>query len=287
VEYAALEGYESGEGAKFFRSLKRMSEKAGSSIPSFLSTHPDPGEREATIQQMAAEWSQKVQMDRVEGDEFMAKVDDIVVGDDPRQGYTEGNVFYHPALKFQFPVPSGYQVINQPTQVALVESNQNAIMVFSIATDVNSAQAAGARFAGQEGITVVDQGGTRVNGMNAYDVLATATDEQGAQYQLVVRYIEYSGNIYSFLAYTTQSAYDNYRNGFYQSLDGFRQLTDQSKINVKPAYLDVITASSSGSFQSFLPANLPKGFTAEDVAILNQVNLGDTIPRGTKIKIPR
>ncbi len=287
VEYAALDGYQSGEGSAFFRSLKRISEKAGSSLPGFLSTHPDPGERELTIQRLASEWEQKVQMDRVETDAYLAQVDGIVVGDDPRQGYTESGVFYHPTLRFQFPVPSGYQVINQPSQVALVEANQKALMVLTIASDVSSAQDAGVKFAAQEGITVIDQGATRVNGLSAYDVLATAFDDQGAEYQLVARYIEYSGTIYSFLSYTTRSAYSSYQSAFYQTLDGFRPLTDRSKIDVNPNILDVITTNRSGTFQSFLPANLPDGFTPEDVAIINQVNLNDTIPGGAKIKIPR
>ena len=287
VEYGALTGYESSEGSKFFQSLKRISEKSGSSIPSFLSTHPDPGEREQEIIRMAAGWEQQVTMDKIRRNEYLALLDNIIVGDDPRQGYTENNIFYHPTLKFQFPVPAGYQVINQPSQVAIVEPNQNAIMVFSIASDVNSAQQAGSNFAAQEGITVLQQGGTTVNGLTAYDVLANASDEQSNEYQLVARYVEYGGNIYSFLSYTAKASYDTYRPVFYSTIDGFRRLTDQQKINVSPTRMDVITTTRAGAFSSFLPSPLPKGFTAEDIAILNQVNLNDQVARGARLKIPR
>ena len=287
VEYGALTGYQASEGSEFFRSLKRISDKAGQSIPSFLSTHPDPGEREQEIIRMANGWSQQVKMDKIHRNEFLARVEDIVVGDDPRQGYTENNVFYHPTLRFQFPVPAGYQVINQPSQVAIVEPNQNAIMVFSIASDVNSAQQAGTNFASQEGITVIQQGATTVNGLTAYDVLANATDDQANEFQLVVRYVEYSGNIYSFLSYTAKDSYDTYQPVFYSTLDGFRQLTDQRKINVSPTRLDIVTTSRAGAFSSFLPSTLPRGFTAEDIAIMNQVTVNEQIPTGTRIKIPK
>lgn len=287
VEYGALTGYESAEGAEFFRSLKRLSDKSGQSIPSFLSTHPDPGEREATIKQMAAEWETQVQMNKIDAAEYLAKIDNIIVGEDPRQGYVEGDVFYHPQLRFQFPVPSGYSVINQPTQVALVASDQNAIMVFSIASEVSSAADAGTQFAAQEGITVVSQQATSVNGLKAYDVSATATDQQGTQYQLAVRYIEHNNNVYSFMAYSGASVFDNYSSGFFGTLNGFRTLTDQSKINVQPARLDVITTPRAGTLSNFLPANLPRGFTAEDVAIINQIESNESLPQGTKLKIPR
>ncbi len=287
VEYGALEGYDSAEGAEFFRSLKRLSDKAGQSIPSFMSTHPDPGERENTIKQMAAEWKSQLQMNRVEANEYLAKIDNMVVGDDPRQGYVENGMFYHPELKFQFPVPSGYSVINQPTQVALVDADQKAIMVFSIASEVKTAADAGAKFAAQEGITVINQKATSINGLSAYDVSAKAADEQGTEYELAARYIEYSNSVYSFLAYTGASTFETYSRGFYSTLDGFRTLTDQSKINVVPSRLDVITTPRAGTLSAFLPANLPKGFAIEDIAIINQIEVTDTLPKGTRIKIPK
>ena len=287
VEYSALEGYESGEGSAFFRTLKRLSDQAGQSIPSFLSTHPDPGERELTIQRMASEWEQQVPMNRVEADALLAQVDDIVLGDDPRQGYEENGMFYHPTLKFQFPVPSGYTVINQPSQVALVASDQKAITVFTIASDVANAADAGAKFAAQEGITVLERKAVSINGLTGYDVLATAADQQGAEYKLATRYIEYGGNVYSFMAYSAASTFDNYQRAFYNVLDGFRRLSDQSKINVSPTRVNVITTTRSGTFQSFLPNPLPRGVTADGLAILNQVTLDENIPRGAKLKLPQ
>ena len=287
VEYSALTGYEAGEGSEFFRSLKRLSAQSGSSIPNFLSTHPDPGERELEINRMAANWEQQVPMDKLNRDQYLGLIDNMVVGEDPRQGYTEGNMFYHPTLKFQFPVPSGYQVVNQPTQVVLVEPNQKALIVFSIASDVSSAQDAGSKFAAQEGVSVLQQGSTSVNSLAAYDVLANATDQQSNEFQLISRHVEYGGNVYSFLSYSAKTDFDTYRSAFYSSLDGFRRLTDQNKINVSPTRLDIITTTRSGTFSSFLPNPLPRGFTAQDLAIINQVEVNDQIARGAKLKLPR
>ncbi len=160
-------------------------------------------------------------------------------------------------------------------------------MVFTIATEVSSAADAGAKFAAQEGITVINQKATRINGLSAYDVSATAADEQGNEFELAARYIEYSNNVYSFLAYSGAATFDTYSRGFYNTLDGFRTLTDQSKINVQPSRLDVITAPRAGTLTSFLPGQLPRGFVAEDIAILNQVEMNESIPRGAKVKIPR
>ena len=292
VEYSALTGYEASEGSEFFRSLKRLSAQSGSSIPNFLSTHPDPGERELEIQRMASVWEKDLaqeqrSMDKINRDQYLNLIADMVVGEDPRQGYTEGNAFYHPTLKFRFPVPAGYQVVNQPTQVVLVEPNQKALIVFSIASDASSAQDAGAKFAAQEGISVLQQGGTTVNALTAYDVLANATDQQSNEFQLISRHVEYGGNVYSFLSYSAKTDFDSYQTAFYSTLNGFARLTDQSKINVNPTRLQIITTNRSGAFSSFLPNPLPRGFTAEDLAIINQVEVNEQIARNTKLKIPR
>ncbi len=175
VEYAALAGYKAGEGSEFFVSLDRIGEQAGQSIPSFLATHPDPGERKETIKQLAAEWETRAQMTIVREPEYLARVDEIVFGDDPRQGYTENGVFYHPQLRFRFPLPQGYQVVNQPSQVAMVEPDGNAIVVLSLASGQTTAAGAGQKIAGQEGVVVRDRGSTSVNGMPAYYVLGDAT----------------------------------------------------------------------------------------------------------------
>jgi predicted Zn-dependent protease len=287
VEYASMVGYQSGEGSRFFRSLLRMQEKSGQSIPSFTSSHPDPGEREATIQRMASEWAAQYTMDKVGRDSYLNLLDELVVGDDPRQGYAENNVFYHPTLKFQFSYPSGFQLINQPTRVIVLEPNQKAIMVFSLAQDVTTARDAGAKFAAQEGITVINQGAATTNGLASYEILAKAAAEDGSEFQLKQRYIEYGGTVYSFLGYAAAAEYDTYAAAFQTTFGGFKALTDQKKINVQPTRVDLVTTTRSGAFSTFLPNPLPRGFSDLDIAIMNQVNLDTQIGPGVKLKIPR
>src|SRR5690606_2946715 len=149
-EYAAMAGYRAGEASAFFQTLKRLGEQQGEGIPSFLSTHPDPGEREETIRRLAQAWEERADMRITNQDALYNALEGMVVGENPRQGFTRNGVFFHPDLRFQFPVPSGYQVINQPQQVVMLEPNQQAVMIFTIAQQ-NSAQAAASAFASQEG----------------------------------------------------------------------------------------------------------------------------------------
>ncbi|MEO5958405.1 MAG: M48 family metallopeptidase, partial [Opitutaceae bacterium] len=54
VTYAQTAGYAAAESSKFFHSLQRISEAEGKSIPTWQSTHPDPGDRANRVRQLAA-----------------------------------------------------------------------------------------------------------------------------------------------------------------------------------------------------------------------------------------
>lgn len=286
VEYAGLSGYSPSESAAFFHSLKRISLQSESTIPSFLSTHPDPGEREQTILELAVPWEEDGAT-MVNETDLLDRVEGIVLGEDPRQGFVENNIFYHPGLKFRFPVPSGYQVINQPSQVAMVEADQKAIMLFALEQESSNASEAGRKLAASESLNIVEQGTTRVGGNPAYFVLADAQTDDGTLVRLLNYYIDYDGRVYTFLGYAARDGFATYENAFRRSMVGFERETDQRILNVQPDRLRIVRADRSGTFQSFLPSNLPRGVTAEDLAIINQVELGDRIERGQRLKLPR
>ncbi|MFC7668296.1 hypothetical protein ACFQT0_13595 [Hymenobacter humi] len=62
-------------------------------------------------------------------DSYLRMIDGLPYGDDPRQGYVEGGVFYHPDLKFRMPVPSGWKSQNSPSQFQMAEPSGKAMIV--------------------------------------------------------------------------------------------------------------------------------------------------------------
>src|SRR5690625_6909386 len=121
----------------------------------------------------------------------MRIVDGLVVGEDPRQGFTQDGYFYHPDLAFRFPVPSGYQVLNQPSQVLMVEPEQRASMGLTISREP-SLQAAANRFTSQNGVSVVEQASTTSAGNPARYGLGDGQTEQ-ASIRVLSFYIQQIG----------------------------------------------------------------------------------------------
>lgn len=284
VRYAAHQGYAVEEGAQFFDSLKRIGEKEGLRIPNWLATHPDPGQREQTIIKLAQQYERPGSMKMIGEDELLSRLQGVVVGENPREGFVQNGVFYHPDMKFQFRVPQGWKLKNDKSAVLLGEPNQRAMMVLEL-TPAKSAQQAAQALAKTQGIRVVEGGPTRVNGRQAYQVLAQANTQQGTA-GLLTYFIEHGGRVFSFMGMTSANALRNYSDDFQQTFRGFSELTDQRMLAVQPSRVQVVTADRTAPFTSFLPTSDVPGMTPEDLAILNQVRLTDTIRAGQKIKVP-
>src|SRR5690606_18963567 len=65
-------------------------------------------------------------------DSYLKMLDGLVYGEDPRQGFLENQVFYHPELKFEFAVPANWSFQNTPQQVQMAEKEGKAMMTLSL-----------------------------------------------------------------------------------------------------------------------------------------------------------
>ncbi|MEX2435751.1 MAG: M48 family metalloprotease, partial [Balneolaceae bacterium] len=281
VEYASMQRYKSAEGAQFFISLERMSQQSGQSLPAWQSTHPDPAERATSIPKLADEWKAKgYEQTIVNTDQYMGMLNNMIYGENPREGFTRNGTFYHPDMKFQFTYPEGWQVINQRSLVAVVNNDQNAVSIMTLDNESAGAEASVNEFLNQEGIITSGRSNVSSRGLRAFQAEATGQTEDGTQLNFYLYAIEYEGLIYRFLNYTTAANYGTYGPRFKEITNGFRQLTDSGILNIQPVRLHAVKTTRSGTFRSFLPANLESltiTVSPEDLAIMNQVGLDDRI----------
>ncbi len=287
VEYAAMNGFVAAEGAAFFTSLKRMSEKSGQSIPNMLSSHPNPGERETTIPRLADEWKEKGYEQTIRNTEaYMQMLDGIIYGENPRNGFVDENRFVHPDLKFQFPVPQGWRVINQPSQVVYVNPDGDAIMILRIDSESTTARQSVEQLIAEDGFVLQRQAETQSSGQwPAYEADFTVQQE-GGTLGVNVYAVEYDNKVYRFINYTEQAKFERYSTTFSSVTNAFDRLTDQRILDIEPVRLRVTRVETDTRFGNLLPSQLPMDIEAEDVAIMNQVYMDDVIRAGTYIKIP-
>jgi predicted Zn-dependent protease len=295
VEYSTKIGYDAKEMAGFFNTLSRMGGEEREQIPDFLSTHPNPADRNRTVKKLAEEWQQKTNAAdlKVNRESYLKMIDGIIYGDDPKQGFTENNMFYHPVLKFQFPVPAGWALQNSPQQVQMAPKDGKAVMMLMLAPG-NSLQTAAQAFLEQYKMVPVENKTTTVNGLQAIAVIADQQSQQDPQQQqqqqqpsirALMYFIEYGGNVYNMMGITSAQDFNTYYPVFNSNITGFRQLTDQEKINRKPDRVRIKPVKQSGTLSQALTALGSKSDKMKEVAVLNGMQLNDKVEKGMLIKV--
>lgn len=286
VEYSAKIGYDPQYMADFFQTLERQSQQSGSEeLPNFLSTHPSPGERYNTVKKLAAEEKTKLNLTnpKVNRNQYLATIEGLVYGEDPKEGFLENGVFYHPPLKFQFNIPSNWAYQNSPQQVQLASRDGKAMMIFTLAQGASLDEAA-SNVLNQFKLTLVNSSRTTVNGLNAIAMVADQVQQAGTLRTLSYL-IQYEGNIYLIIGISAAADFNAYTNMFTGSMQSFRALTDPSKLNKRPERIRVKTVSQTASAQQVFRSYGIPDRRLEELAILNGVKLTDNITSGTQIKI--
>lgn len=288
VEYAARLGYDAAEGADFFTTLERLSRQSGQSLPNFLSTHPDPASRAERIPRLAGEWREKgFEQDLTRRPEYLNTLEGFVYGENPRHGFRRDDFFYHPDLAFLFEVPEAWNLVNRNDLVALISPEEDAVAVMQIDEEHETAKASVDAFLSQEGVSGRSAEAARQHGLAAHTALADAEGEDGTKYAFHIRAVEYGELVYRFLSYTGAERFSAYRPQFEKISASFRELADPEILAVQPARMHVSGAARTAPFRDLLPDELPGGTTGEDIAILNQLEVDDTVTRGRLLKIPR
>lgn len=292
VEYASKMGYDAHKMADFFQVLVKMNmaqEEGG--VPTFLSTHPDPSDRYHAVEQDATRWQDSLDMStwKVNADQYLALIDGMVYGDDPRQGYVEGQVFYHPGLKFQFQVPPAWFLQNAPLQVTMNTPDGKALIIFTMAQGETLEDAASNTMQ-QLQLNVTDSQKTTSNGLPAIAVWSGQASQNQATGQMdtinVLSYfIRYDNMNFVFHGVTARADFDMYMRVFEPAMKSFSRLTDPSKLNRQPVRIRIRrvqqSGTLSGAFQRFgVPQQQMKEF-----AFLNNRELSDQVLAGTMLKI--
>ena len=291
VNYSTKVGYDAREMADFFKTLEKLSGGAGS-IPTFLSTHPDPGDRYNKVNQLAVEEQKTLDPAtlKVNRNNYLRMIDGIVYGEDPRQGYVENNVFYHPELKFQFSVPASWQTVNTPSQVQMAPQDGKAMIVMSLAEGSDLATARNKVIQDNQ-LTVLESTNTTVNGLPAVammsDIIQQAQpgQQQAEPLRVLTYLIQYNNLIYKFHGLSTKADFNTYFSSFQSTMKSFRTLTDQSKIDKKPTLIKIVENKSTAPLQQILTQQNMPSARHKELAVLNGMELTSVVESGTLVKV--
>lgn len=292
VAYSTKVGYDAHQMADFFAVLQKKQQLSNpqGGVPTFLSTHPNPANRYEKVHQQATNLQQQLGTNnlKVNRNSYLRLIEGLVYGEDPRQGYVENNIFYHPILKFQYPIPYGWKLQNTPAQVRMGAKDGKAMIMFTLAGKEDMQTTVQKTLQGLK-LQVRESRKTTINGFPAIITLSSQiTKTQQGQVQEKLRvlsgFIQYNGQIYVFHGLTAPALFNSYSDTFKKTISQFRRLTDYTKINKKPERIRIKTVYKTNNARNVLKTlGVPQN-RLQEVAILNNIDLNKNINRGTLIK---
>lgn len=286
-------GYAPDAQAGFLQSMSNYSDLAGKMagqagkdrMNDLFATHPGGPQR--VREAIAAAREQPVANPVYRRDEFLARIDGMIYGDDPREGVVRGNTFTHPDLRLSFSVPDGWRISN--TSDAVLAVGQGGRLQFDIEGDKKKIQASRSaldyltriwlpklRLSNAEEI--------RVNGMPAATASGRVQMKSG---NADVRFVAVgfpTDAILRFVIIAPPGGLSKIEPAVIRSVNTLRHLSEAEAKAVKPVRLKVVTVGSGDTVEKYAAATPLGRYAAEQLRVMNALSDGEQPRAGEKFK---
>lgn len=289
IRYSGRVGFEPDGMAGFLAKLnseKQLIAKLRGQAPrgsSYLDTHPPTEERVARARNLAG----KVHISNpIQGrDIFLTKIDGMIWGDSPDQGYARDGVFSHEKLNIRYQVPDSFTLFNSARNVQAFGPN-GAIIVFdggpkhyggSMRDYIRQSWVKNGRVSGLEAI--------KINGLEA----ATATTRGNINGKTMdVRLIAIRGNkgdTFRLQFLTPTSVTGKFREDFRRTTYSFRHMTSRERANLGPLRIRLHRVRPGDTVTRIANSMAVKKFALERFMLLNGVSQTTPLQSGSYVKV--
>lgn len=280
LRYSQRLDYDPAQGAQAFRMLDLLSRDApGGRMPSWLSTHPDPGDRYRTL--LATIESQSLKGRLVGREGYLKRLDGLVYGDDPREGFFRGQAFYHPEMRFRFALPRGFRGQNTKQAVLGASADGDAVVQLTLAREATPEEAARA-FLAANGLAGSGGRRTEVNGLRAAVVGFEGVSDR-VQLRGVAAFVRHDERTFRLIGYAAAADWPRLGGALSDSVSSFAPLRERWALEAEPRRLAIVTPERDMTLSEF-SARYPSTVSESTVALLNRLEPGETLRAGRLAK---
>jgi predicted Zn-dependent protease len=286
VEYSAGANFDPREIPGTYRMLARVGERSGQRLPAFLSTHPDPGDREVRTRRLAQAAAGGKTSLVVASRGYLQRLDGLIYGKDPRQGYFEGDTYYHPQLAFTIAFPAGWQHQDSRASVMAGAPDRGAAMEVKLADAGTMSPSAYANDLMRRGRVVDASGATETfEGLPAWVGRLAARGQSGEVITFAATFVRLAPEHMIQMLGRSNAPGDADDQRIVASMRSFRKLTDRARLTATPDRVHIVKAKTTGSFESVIASFGPEAVDSTDVSIINNIEPGAEVRAGELLKI--
>ena len=281
-KYMVAGGYDPRKLIDVFRMLEGVSQQAGAGrLPQWMSTHPDPENRLAWATRAAASVGSDASRLAINRPAYMRRLDGMVFGENPREGFFEGTLFRHPDMAFRLAYPAGWSGSNEKQSVVALSPNQDAVMVLQLA-DASTPQEAARKFFAEQGVQAGDPWRRQIGGFPA-DSYAFQAQTQEAALRGLVAWIQYRDRVFRILGYASDQRWPTHERAVAEAIGSFARETDPAVLNVKPRRLSLVELDRAETLDALM-REYPSTVPAQTIGLINHLAPGSTLPAGETFK---
>jgi predicted Zn-dependent protease len=278
LRYMTRADYAAEEMPKVFDTLARTAEASeGQRLPSWMSTHPAPPERAVRMREAIAALPAPERGHRVERDSYLARIDGIVYGENPREGFFRDNLFFHPEMRFKLAFPRGWKTSNSRQAVRAIAPDRDAAVLLGAAPGETPSQAESA-FYRRYGL---ERGKALGSGLRTFR--SPARQDGGERMVGITLFIQHGDGVLQLLAYTGETRWGRYRQAFETSLRSFADLSDPKILAVQPARIEIVRVPRSMSLAEF-DRLWPSNADLDELARVNGIARDGSFPARSAVK---
>ncbi len=264
---------------RMLQSTSPSAEEMG--IPGWMLSHPDPGDRVQANDRRIRDSGIDFSTYTLGRDAFLQRLDGLVFGEDPHQGYLIGERFIHPDLQFEITFPAAWRIQNSPSAVQAGATSDDAVMQLTF-SESGTPSACVRAFVAQDGVTGGRTGQQRVNGLEAIWADFTVQTQSG-EIRGRVQCVAHRDNVYQVLGYGTRAGWNTHAASVGGAMSSFKHVGDARYTSVSPHRIEIVQLPRDMTFEEF-KAQYPSTVPDDDVKLANQVGDDDMLPRGRVMK---
>ena len=247
----------------------------------WLATHPAPHDRHERISAAIAAMPPDLAEATVSRDAYLRRLDGLMFGENPREGYFVGADYLQPDLRFTLTFPSGWATQNGRQAVIGVSAAKDAAIELALARET-SADAGARAFFARAGVTAGTLSRAMLNGLPAISGPFATTTANGSLRGTAL-FVDYDGAVYRLIGYASEASWAANQPAVVRALQSFRRLTDPAALSIQPQRLDIWTVPRRMTLAE-LAGQQRSPQTVEALALINQVEPGTTLEVGQLVK---
>jgi predicted Zn-dependent protease len=217
--------------------------------------------------------------------DYMERLHNILYGDDPKDGLIKGRVFVHPAMRFSFKVPKGFQLYNNPRSVIGKGPNDSIIQFDTANKPNNSSMVNYIRkiWAPETNFLKIEK--INVNGMPGATTKTRIKQKNGA-FDLRLTAINYNNSrIYRFIYLTRVNQTQKLSLSLRQTTYSLRNISISEAQKIRPNRVIVQAVGAKNSVKDISELMSINNFKEETFRVINGLKPSENLRQGQLIKI--